>query len=68
MADLTRRRKATHERITTEENMKTTKPKKKCRTCGGFCGKLPSEKCRHGTNAAKQQADELWASVTGRKK
>jgi len=54
--------------VTTEENMQTTKPKKKCRTCGGFCGKRPGEKCRHGANASKQQADELWAAVTGRKK
>ena len=51
-----------------EEITVATKPKKKCRTCGGFCGKRPGEKCRHGANAAKQQADELWAAVTGRKK
>lgn len=51
-----------------EEIKVATKPKKKCRTCGGFCGKRHGEKCRHGANAAKQQADELWAAVTGRKK
>jgi len=42
--------------------------KKKCKTCGGFCGKKPREKCRNGANDAKRHADELWAAVTGRKK
>lgn len=45
-----------------------SKQKKKCKTCGGFCGKKARGKCRHSENAAKQQADELWAAVTGRKK
>lgn len=40
-------------------------PAPKCRTCGGDCGRKPGERCRFAKNAAKQQADDLWRTLTG---
>ncbi len=39
------------------------KTKRRCSTCGGYCGGT-KRNCRHAENEAKKQSDQLWSYVT----
>jgi hypothetical protein len=44
------------------------KPKIKCRTCGGYCGKKKGQECQYAAKDNKRIADEIWRSLIGSQK
>lgn len=48
--------------------MTSKKPKPKCRTCGGYCGRKKGQGCQYAQKAEKRLADELWAACTSNNK
>jgi hypothetical protein len=41
--------------------------KKKCRTCGGYCGRKKGQGCQYAAKEQKRLADEMWSALTGRR-
>lgn len=44
--------------------MATKRQKRKCSTCGGYCGGNKRTGCKFADNETKRRQDELWAYVT----
>lgn len=44
--------------------MSSSQKKRKCRGCGGYCGRRKGQGCQYAANEAKRHSEELYQAVT----
>lgn len=44
--------------------MTARKEKKRCPSCGGFCGRKVGQGCQYANNEARRRGNEMWETLT----